>query len=182
MNSCTSAIRRFARCRRGVTAIEFGLIAPALILFTFGLMEFSLVLFDMHRLGNAARAAARAAAIVQPVAALTSLKTTPVVCTSAGSVSCSGGAVASSASFTSILTAAQGTSPSLTASNLRVTYRDSGAVTSAGTLPLVTPAITVELTDLVKQSFFLKSVLPSGLSTYTLPSFSSTVIGASVVP
>src|SRR3712207_4028950 len=98
MNSCISAIRRL-RCRRGVAALEFGLIAPALILFTFGLIELSLVLFDMHRLGNAARAAARTAAIQLPIGSRATLKTAPVVCTNTGSVACTGGTVTAAGSF-----------------------------------------------------------------------------------
>jgi Flp pilus assembly protein TadG len=181
MNSCISAIERLRGCRRGVTALEFGLIAPALVLCTFGLIELSLVLFDLHRLGHAARAAARTAAVEQSIASLATLKTTPVVCTSAGSVSCTGGALTSPATFTSILAAAQAVVPSVGAANMRVTYRESGAVSAGTALPIVTPAITVEFTRLEKESFFLKNALPGSLSTYTLPSFSSTMIGASIV-
>ena len=45
--------RRFARREDGAVAIEFAIIIPALIIFTVGILEFGLILFDYHRASEA---------------------------------------------------------------------------------------------------------------------------------
>ena len=48
-------LRRFARRDDGAVAIEFALILPALLVFTIGVLEFGLILFDYHRASEATR-------------------------------------------------------------------------------------------------------------------------------
>ena len=176
-----SGIRRLVRSRGGVTALEFARIAPALILLTFGTIEFVLVLFDMHRMGDAARAAARAAAVTPMIAEAARVAEAPVVCSGSGSAASCDGSVENAASFGTILAAAQQSMPTLRGTNLRITYRDSGAL--AGSVPagaVVTPAITVELVGVARQSVFLATFLPGVASSYTLPTCSTTVVRASI--
>jgi hypothetical protein len=161
--------------------LEFALIAPILVLLTFGTIEFAFMLYDLHRYGNAARNAVRMAAIVPPVAALTNLSTTPVVCTGSGGLFCTGGAVKSTASFDQILAAAQAEVPELTAANIRLTYRPSGIDIVAPVSVTATPAITIELVGLQRQSMFLSQWIASvpGIAYYG--TFASTMIGSTVV-
>lgn len=56
----TSLYRRcFLADRRGVTAIEFALVFPILLLLTFGIIEFSLIMFASSVIENAATSVAR---------------------------------------------------------------------------------------------------------------------------
>lgn len=51
------------RSEKGVSAIEFALIAPLLFVLTFGIIEFAFILFDKAVLTNASREGARAAIV-----------------------------------------------------------------------------------------------------------------------
>ncbi len=54
----TGLFRRFARDRRGVSAVEFALIAPLMIAFYFGLVEFCQGYMAQKRMGHSAAAVA----------------------------------------------------------------------------------------------------------------------------
>lgn len=51
------------RSEKGVSAVEFALIAPLLFALTFGIIEFALLLFDKAVVTNASREGARAAIV-----------------------------------------------------------------------------------------------------------------------
>lgn len=51
------------KSEKGVSAVEFALIAPLLFVLTFGIVEFSLFLFDKAVITNASREGARAAIV-----------------------------------------------------------------------------------------------------------------------
>lgn len=51
------------KSEKGVSAVEFALIAPILFVLTFGIIEFSILLFDKAVVTNASREGARAAII-----------------------------------------------------------------------------------------------------------------------
>jgi Flp pilus assembly protein TadG len=51
------------KSEKGVSAVEFALIAPLLFVLTFGIIEFSILLFDKAVVTNASREAARAAIV-----------------------------------------------------------------------------------------------------------------------
>jgi Flp pilus assembly protein TadG len=58
MNKLLSAIKSFLRPGEGEcgsAAVEFGIIAPILVLITFAILKFSLVLFEQHRATEARR-------------------------------------------------------------------------------------------------------------------------------
>lgn len=73
---CDNRLRR----ARGGVAVEFALVAPVLIIFLFGVIEFGLVFKDLLILNQAAREAARAGALGRPtttmVAAMTAAAAT----------------------------------------------------------------------------------------------------------
>lgn len=55
------------KSEKGVSAVEFALIAPLLFVLTFGIIEFSLLLFDKAVVTNASREGARAAIVYNTV-------------------------------------------------------------------------------------------------------------------
>jgi Flp pilus assembly protein TadG len=55
----SKAVRLFWRCRRGVTALEFGFVAPLLIITTLGVVELGMMLFVSALLEGGMRQAAR---------------------------------------------------------------------------------------------------------------------------
>ncbi len=53
------------KSQKGATAVEFAIILPLLLLLLFGIIEFSLFLFNRHVITNAVREAARAGIVVR---------------------------------------------------------------------------------------------------------------------
>lgn len=159
-----------ARAQAGASAIEFAFVAPILILFTFGILEFALAMGDYLRASEALRAAARIAAIQPAIADLSSLDDTPATCSGGGSVSCSGFSINNAASFNAILAEAQRILPTITASHLSVTYSSSGvgfSATAGGTAPIVTVQLSNYEHDLI-----LRNLIP-GVTSITFPDFST---------
>jgi Flp pilus assembly protein TadG len=58
-NSVSSRTKRFASCRKGVTAIEFGMVALPFMMFAFGIMGTGLHFFTQNSLEHAVETAAR---------------------------------------------------------------------------------------------------------------------------
>lgn len=59
-------IRRLGRDRRGVTVVEFALLAPALLTLVFGILEFGRWLWTMQALQATAAEGARCMAVLDP--------------------------------------------------------------------------------------------------------------------
>jgi Flp pilus assembly protein TadG len=57
------------KCQRGASAIEFAIVLPLLLLITFGIIEFSLILYDKAMITNACREGARQGIIYRTNAA-----------------------------------------------------------------------------------------------------------------
>ena len=175
---------RFLRSERASTAVEAALIMPVLFFFTFGIIEFAMVMFEMNRANDATRRAARQIIIGAPIPDVTDLidlDVTPVTCEMpGGSVQCSGGAFVDNAStFTDALANMQIILPTMTSANLSVTYSASEGID--GAMPGVhTPLITVSLQNYT-YTFILAGVVPGMPASITLPSFSTTLVGPSVV-
>ncbi len=170
-------LRRCARGVRGSVAIEFAFILPLLLIFTIGVIEFGLILFDFHRASEATRRALRLALINPPLTTLSTISNASITCTkSGGNVSCTAGTVqgTAGASFDSMVQAMQGVLPTIQDLNVEVTYADSGL--DAGLPPgLVTPLVTVRLTNLTRPFIVLNVFgLPASL---TFPGFSTSAVG-----
>lgn len=60
-----AALVRFARCRRGASAVEFAIIAVPLFLLLFGIIEFSRAMWIREAISQTAIAAARCVGIPQ---------------------------------------------------------------------------------------------------------------------
>ena len=54
-------IARLARCRRGIAAVEFGLLVPVLLVLMLGIVNYGLVMFNKMELVSAARSGAQLA-------------------------------------------------------------------------------------------------------------------------
>ena len=61
------------KCRKGTTAVEFGLILPALLLLTLGALEGGLIMFDYHKISEATRRGLRTALTEDPIIDLAEL-------------------------------------------------------------------------------------------------------------
>lgn len=171
---------RLLACRRGATALEFAFIAPVLLTVSLGALEIALIVYDYHAATEATRRGIRQALTGTPVATLTGLGATPIVCsgTNNGGVACSPGSVRSSQSFTDIVGEIRAAAPFVAAQNVRVSYRTSGVtVDAAGAF--VTPLVTVSLTNVTHQFFALKFI-PGMPTTMTYPGFESTRLSATI--
>lgn len=176
--------RRLTRCRRGAVAIEFAFILPGLVLLTLGLLELTLILFDFHRFNEASRAGLRTALIEAPVASLDNLDSdNTITCTGSGAgVSCSGGPVGSASSWDTIVARVQRTAVNVEASNLRLSYTESGVIDPSEVPGTVTPTVTLSLVDLEHDFFFL-DFIPGIPSSFTYPDITTTALGPTdVIP
>ena len=196
-----AAIRIHA-CEAGASAVELALVFPLLLMFTFAIVEFGLVLHQMNMAEKATQLGARKAVTWDPVA--TELATfTPtgggvgagdplpvglqvdIVCTSSG---CTGtGAIAnptfSNAAFTALVNAMASIYPGIGPEDVVITYRNIGLGFVGKPGGSVVPAVTVSLRNLT-WDFILLDVAVSIVSFGTLdmndiiyPSFSATLTG-----
>ncbi len=174
-------LRRFWRHARGQVAIEFAFLAPALVLFTMGTLEFGLILSDYQRAGEATRRAVRDLVINPPLAALDTLANDgTVVCTgSGGGVSCTGGAVQGSASttFTLLYDKMQDIFSDIEPQNVSITYSATAGIDKATNPGVVTPVVTLSLTGM-RHEFLMLQIVPGLPDGFDLPSFASSRIAS----
>lgn len=164
------ALLSIGKGQSGASAIEFAVLAPVLMLFTFGILEFTLAFCTYIRAGEALRSAARIAAIQPAIADLSTLDEIPAVCSSGANISCGTYSVSNPASYNAILAEAQRILSDIDAGQLSVSYSSSGAgfsTTAGGSTPLV----TVQLSD-YQYELILKNLIP-GVSSITFPSFTT---------
>ena len=170
-------VRRFLADEDGAFLVEFGIAFPVLILLSFGLMEFSLVVFDYQRAAEATRAGVRHTIINDPIAnTATILNGSIITCTSTdGTVGCDGGSADddADASFLALLGEMQGIYPTLEASNLIVTYEgtDVGEEDEFGGL---FPLVTLQLSG-VRHNMIVGHLI--GIEYIEFPAFTTTVLG-----
>ena len=173
---------RLARDTRGEAIVGFALLMPVLIAVSLAILEFSLVVMDYHRAGEATRAGARHFAISEPVANVSGFGPGSVLtCTSSGtSVTCSGAAAENPAVFNAAVASIQTILPSVTPQNIEVEYRDSGigdATTPGGIIPVV----SVRLINL-QRPYTVMTFVPGIPSTITFPTFSTSQMAGGLGP
>ena len=175
-------MRRLGADERGESLVGFALVAPVLRMLSLAILEFSLVVFDYHRAGEATRRAARLAAISTPVADVGGFTSgSAIQCSSAGgAVSCGGIAAADGAAFDAIIAEMRAVLPSIAPENVEVVYGDSGLgdpTTPGGIIPLV----SVRLVGLAHPFLFLGGFpgIPSGV---TFPPFLTNQLGTGLGP
>ncbi|MFQ5534981.1 MAG: TadE/TadG family type IV pilus assembly protein [Sphingomonadales bacterium] len=176
--SVCSIPRKLLRARDGATAVEFAIIAPVVLLLSAGIMEFTILMFDYHRAGEAARRGARIASFQTAIGRLDNLADGATVTCSAsggGGVTCTNGPVVVDQTFFTILAAMREIMPEIEGENLTVSYAPSGIgdITTPGGIK---PRVTVELEGL-EHDFILFGGFTGLPDSLLLPSFSTTVIG-----
>ena len=170
-------LRRFLADEDGAFIVEFGIAFPVLILLSFGLLEFSLVVFDYQRAAEATRAGIRQTILYTPIANTGAIdESTVITCYSTlGTVQCDGGVPNDTADehFQFLLDEMQGIYPTLTAENIVIIYQgtDVGDVDSTGG---IFPLVTLQLQG-VKHDMIVGHII--GIETIEFPSFTSTVLG-----
>ena len=165
MSGFSARLRALWRHTEGNSVIGFALVLPALLGFSFAILEFSLVAFDFHRANEATRRIARAATMIAPLVNQNTL-------TTAQTAQCTG----SSCTGLDALTAdAQQIFPNITVDNVQITY----TMTTVGDLATpggIKPLITVRLTGLTHE-FLLMRAIPGVPANMTLPPFVTTMLG-----
>lgn len=170
-------LRRFLADEDGAFIVEFGIAFPVLILLSFGLMEFSLVVFDYQRAAEATRAGVRQTILYTPIAnTATILEGSVIKCyKTTENVQCEGGSpdAAADTHFQYLLDEMQGIYPTLRAENIIITYEgtDVGDADSSGG---IFPLVTLELTG-VKHDMIVGHLI--GIETIEFPPFTTTVLG-----
>ena len=171
-------LRRFARRDDGAVAIEFALILPALLVFTIGVLEFGLILFDYHRASEATRRGSRLSLIQTPLGSMNSLRTNSFFCSanSGGAVSCTGSTADGDAvtNFGAMKNAMTAVFPDITNNNIQIDYVASG-IDDVDNPEVVTALVTVTLTG-VTHPLIVLDILPGVPSTITLPAFSTSAL------
>ncbi len=173
-------LARLARARRGAAAVEFAFIVPLVIVFTVGLLEFGLILFEHHRAGEATRRGLRTALLNPPLASLANLDNGPVTCEAGGgNLACDGGALEPGAetTFEAMVETMTAIMPDVAAANVRITYTESG-LDGPAKPGVVTPVVSVALQN-VTHTFFALSIIPGFPAEMTFPEFSSSALGPS---
>lgn len=170
-------VRRFLADESGAFIIEFGIAFPILILLSFGLLEFSLVVFDYQRAAEATRAGVRFTIINPPIAkTATILEGSTIKCyNTTGTVQCEGGSPddEANARWANLMAEMTGIYPTLKDENVIVTYSgtDVGEEYEYGGL---FPLVTLEL-DGVKHDMIVGHLI--GVDTIEFPAFTTTVLG-----
>jgi hypothetical protein len=169
--------KRFARDESGAFIIEFGITFPVLILLSFGLLEFSLVVFDYQRAAEATRRGVRLAIIQEPIPNTANLLIDEViVCTApSGTVQCTGGSPGAAADtlWAALLAEMQEAYPTLTNANIVVTFEGTD-VGSSEEIGGVFPLVTLQLTGVTHEMIVGHLI---GIESISFPDFKATVLG-----
>jgi len=170
-------LRRLQRDTLGATAVEFALIAPIVIMFLIGTIDYGLVLARYHTLEEAARRAARQALIGEPLSDSVNYNSADekVVC---NQTECVGATEITgyNTEWAKIVAAAKQVYPSISGANITVTYTNSGLINEASVC-LVVPVVTVKISGVDKDYFFLSAFDGSDYG-----EISASQVGGSVVP
>jgi hypothetical protein len=173
------AFNLLARNRDGATAISVAAALPVLLVLGMATVEFSLVMLDYHRAGEATRRGARLAAIMPPIANLAALEASGTVrCSVVDSLpACDGGVVIAPDTFDAMLTEMSAALPAINGASVEVIYSPSGlgnAETPGGILPLV----EVRLVGVRHDYAVLGRLVPGLGGGLDMPSFSTSMIGS----
>jgi Flp pilus assembly protein TadG len=169
----TTSLRLWSDLRAAI-AVEFALLFPIVIFFVLSLFEFGLIIYDYHLISEATRRGARYVVVKEgvdePLLSLTGLLAADKTCTGAG---------CNSTPFGTMLTDMQIILPDLVASNVTLTYSNTGLTSG----DLVTPRVTVEIVNYQHSSVIYGAVLGNtggnNAFTFTYPSFATSRVLAS---
>jgi len=182
-----SSLRKFARNASGATLVEYTLVFTMLMVLTFGLIEFGLVLHQYNNSEKATAIGARFAATRGPVyvglpdcGVSTSLPAGTMCSSVAGasswSVTCNAGAPSSgcqSAALNALVARMQQFAPQIEAQNVQVILRGAGLGFVGRGSPV--PMVTVRLTGMSYDFIALDALL--GFGQLNMPGFDATIVG-----
>lgn len=180
-------INRLRRCDEGAAAIEYALVAPLLIMLTFGVAEFSLIFWQWNAAEKATHLGARLAATRGPVligvpdcGVATAVRAGTNCRDVAGSdswvVTCDGsapGASCDAAQMAAIVADMAAIFPRIQLANVIFEFRGVGLGFVGRGSPV--PAISVSLQNLTYDYVALAAF--TGAASINLPSFRATLIG-----
>ncbi len=158
-------MKRLLRDTRGNALVGLAFILPIVLGLSFGILEFSVLIFDFHRANEATRRIARQAAIVAPLVDQATL-------TINGSATCTGTACKGLAALTAV---AKSAFPKIAPENVAITY----SLTEIGDLNTpggVKPLITVRITGL-QHDFLLINGLKGMPKSLTFPPLTTSTLG-----
>ena len=194
-------LRRFLTDRRGISAVEFSLIATVFFIFVFGIIDFSRALWEWNMAARATQAGFRYAVVSNPVAdeikTFSGLALTPpvgngltvpessfnggnpVICQKSGATGgCSTGWTYNDAAFQAIVQRIRAIYGEITDQDVIVEYTHVGLGFSGNPFGSdVSPAITVKLKPRV---FTLITPGLSGIFTINMPDFAAVMTGEDV--
>jgi len=203
MSAMTQRVRSFGAATDGAVMVEFSIIATLLLTVTCGMVDFSLALYQWNAASKAVQLGARLAAVSDPIATdITDISgvgggvnpgdAMPYfkrVC-SGSTQSCSNGGTYSATAMNTLvygrgktacgsvaygqLAAMCDVYSGLTRSNVTITYEQTG-LGFAGKPGGPVPTITVEITGLTFDFFFLNGLL--GLAPMNMPTMRTTITG-----
>jgi hypothetical protein len=178
----------FIRDRSGATLVEHTLVFAMLMMLTFGLVEFGIVLYQYNAAEMATAAGARYVATRGPIAtgigdcgASTSGVTAGTSCNSVNgssswSVTCNASAPSGGCqgtALTALVDEMRRFSPNIEAQNVQVVLRGAGLGFVGRGSPV--PMVTVRLTNMTYDFIAIDAFVP--LPTLTMPSFDATIVG-----
>lgn len=183
----SASLAKFARSASGATLVEYTLVFAMLMVLTFGLIEFGLVLHQYNNSEKATAAGARFAATQGPVyvglsdcGVSTSLPAGTMCSSVAGASSwtviCNAGAPASGcqgAALNALVARMQQFAPQIEAQNVQVILRGAGLGFVGRGSPV--PMVTVRLTGMTYDFIAMNSLL--GLGQLNMPGFDATIVG-----
>ncbi len=185
LRSTTDFLFRIARFggEGGSAAVSFGLIVPILVSLTAGVIEISLIAFDYHRAGEAARRAVRQASMLGPIADMTAVEnggtiTCTFVAGEGGGVTCGTATILDSTIFTKVVDSVKQAVPHAKAENVEITYEPSG-LGDPDTPVGILPVLRLRLTGF-EHRFLMMSVIPGLGEGIDLPAVEASSVANSV--
>ncbi len=158
-------MKKLLRDTRGNALVGLAFLLPIVLGISFGILEFSVLIFDFHRANEATRRIARQASIVEPLVDQDTL-------TNNGSATCTGTGCPNLAELTAV---AKSVFPKLNPENVAITY----SLTEIGDLDTpggVKPLITVRITGL-QHDFLLFNGLAGVPKSLTFPPLTTSTLG-----
>lgn len=180
------AFVRFRKNQSGSTLVEATLVFAMMMILTFGLIEFGIVLFQYNSAETATAVGARYAATRGPIVSgipdcgpgvnVSALNAGARCPSTAWETVCNAGAPAGgcqTAALSALVAEMQRFAPNIEAQNVQVVYRGAGLGFVGRGSPV--PMVTVRLTGMQYDFIALDDLL--GFGTVTMPGFDATIVG-----
>ena len=159
-------MKKLLRDTRGNALVEFAFLLPILLGISFGILEFSMLVFDFHLANEATRRIARQAAMIAPLVDEATL-------TNNGSATCTGATCKNLDKLTAV---AKSVFPKIGPENVAITYSRTDIGKDLPVDFVRKPLITVRITDL-QHDFLLFNGLNGMPKSITFPPLTTSMLG-----